>query len=199
MRWSGTGKRRALELVQDLTEAGLVESVSPGYPGQRAIYRVCIPTQRPVDNLEIMGAESRTQPEKKGAGSRARVRDIAPLSGNTLKTLNQSHRSTHVTGPVENGDDQEASGASGWATSRRRRRAEKHLNQQQLEQLVADIYADLPAEHRPTLIRNAALWVIGKALSSGSRLTDPTAYVAASIRNEPEVHRKRAFEQVVRL
>lgn len=197
-RWASVGNRRALELIADLVAAGYLSNISPGYPGRRAVYQVHLTAPKPVDNSEKMGAESRTQPEM-GAENPENARDSAPLSVDPLPLILQSHTQPHLGGARGSADDDGIYEGESWASGRRRRKAEKHLDQSILEQLVGDIYADFPDEHRSALIHNAALFVVGKAISSGSRLTDPTAYVAASIRREPEVHRRRAFDQVVHL
>lgn len=177
--------------TKKLAELGLIDIVKIGLQNS---YTLNIDLVEP--ELSTTGQNDRLG--KTGRNDRYYRSAVTGHRNVNVNDLNQSLPNA-TTERGSSDDDRGISEGSGWASGRRRRKAEKHLDQAILEQLVGDLYADFPAEHRPDLIRNAALFVVGKAISSGSRLTDPTAYVAASIRREPEVHRRRAFEQAVHL
>ena len=194
-RWAGVGKRRALELIADLTEAGLLESISAGHPGKRAVYQVHIPkpAPEPVDNSRIMGAESRT-PQIMGALKDENARDIAPLSLDPLLKISKSVNDV-TTEAVDNSADAETTGnSSSWAAWRLRRairKAGKTLGVDILADAAGTLFADFDRPRHILLL--TAYGILGKALKAGTVVHNPTAYVAASLRAEPEVHRQAAF------
>lgn len=196
-RWSGTSKRRALELVADLIAAGLVESVSPGFPGKRAVYRVNLPdmTSDPVDNSQKMGATSRT-PRKMGAEIPKIARDLAPLSVDPLR-INKSS-TDETTEPVDNsgiGDDQDSTQPRLTLPARlRRRRAARHLNVDTLNaQHGPSLLGRLPETDRPRILLQLAYAVLSHPAAKNESVTDPTRYVDAAFRNDPHVWEQRAW------
>lgn len=193
MKWSGTGKRRALELLEDLAANGLIERVEAGFPGRRAVYLVTLPTpSKPVDNSEIMGAESRTT-SIMGAENPEKVRDLAPLSVNPLRLTHQSSIETHVNrANVANADDEES--IDGWMNRRRHVRLTRSLDDEQLVEALGHLFLDFAPENRTRVIRSTALHVLGKAVRSGTRVAFPNQYVIRAITDEPEVYLKRAYE-----
>lgn len=193
--WSGVGKRRALELLADLIAAGLLESISAGHPGKRAVYKVHIPkpAPEPVDNSEIMGAESRT-PQIMGAIKSEMVRDLAPLSVDPLQLTKSTTQVT--TEPVDNSGPAEAgTDHSSWWERRRvrgaTRKLAKTLDVDELHERIRPLFDDFDRPRHIVLL--TAYAILGKALTSGTTVLDPTAYVAASIKAEPEIYRKAAF------
>jgi hypothetical protein len=197
MLWACVGRRRALEIIVILVEAGYLESVQRGFPGQRAVYRVVIkPAPEPVDNSQIMGAESRT-PEIMGALFDEKVRDSAPLSLETLLTnTNQSvNEMTQESYPQASIDDEDSGSVRlGLAGRVRRAVASSKLDIDTLTAHVAPIFDDVADADRGRVLYLIALRIIGKAAAAGTKLQNPTRYVTQSIQAEPEVWRKVAFE-----
>jgi hypothetical protein len=191
MQWSGTGQRRALELISDLVDAGFIERVKGGYPGSRAVYLVTLPTPDPVDNSEKMGAESRTHSEM-GAENPKKVRDLAPLSLEPLLLTLTSSTETHVTAreATSNDDGQ----VNGWVARRRHRRYSKHLDDTELLDKLGHVFLDFDPDRRRDVIRNAAYLVLGRAVRSGVTVAYPNAYVIDAILAEPFVYQKRAHD-----
>lgn len=193
MKWSGTGKRRALELLEDLSEHGFIERVEAGFPGKRAVYLVTLPApSRPVDNSEIMGAESRTTPEM-GAENPEKVRDLAPLSLDPLRLTPQSSSPTHVNRARAESDDDQGI-PDGWRQQRKYRKLSTALDDDELVSTLGSVFHDFEPENLTRIIRSTALFIIGKAVSSGVRVAFPNRYVTTAVLAEPEVYRRRAFD-----
>jgi hypothetical protein len=207
MKWSTVTQRRALQLIADLADEGYVESVERGFPGKRAVYRVIISKaaqpvdnsdSEPVDNSQIMGAESDTR-QKMGANQRHEVLDSAPLSLDNLLTTNANQSVNDLTTesyPQASSDDDEDSGSVrlGLAGRVRRAVASSKLDIDQLTAQVAPIFDDVADAERGRVLYLIALRIIGKAAAAGTKLQNPTRYVTQSIQAEPEVWRKVAFE-----
>lgn len=151
----------------------------------------------PVDNYRV-GLSDPAEINRDGNG----LSDVglSALRENYLKEeINQSHKSTHVGGPVDNSDDEITSlprlTLHGWAARAKARRA---LDVDKLFTDVRHVFADFPGEHQRPIVLLVAYRILGKAAQSGSNLIDPNAYVARAIENEPEVWRKFAFGLDVR-
>lgn len=190
MTWSGTGKRRSLELLADLGSWGLIQQVEAGYPGKRAVYLLTLP---PVDNSPKMGAESRTTGEmgaekaSQSAESRTPLRRPSPVN-------TKSSTSTHVgTAPGSAVDDGKP--IAGWLSRRRHARLARALDDTYLLEQLGELFLDFEPDRRPMLVRSSALLVLGRALRSGTRVAHPNAYVVDAITRDPEPFRKRAYEQ----
>lgn len=204
-KWAGVGKRRALELIQDLTAATYLESIAAGFPGKRAVYKVNIPkagaiasaemAPEPVDNSQIMGAESRTS-QIMGAEIRENARDLAPLSLDPL-LIKQSPRRT-TTESVDNssvGDDQDSDSPKlGLLARRRQRKIGRELDHNRIFAHAATMLADIPEVDRRRIATMLAFAVLAYPAAKGESVTAPTAYVLRAFENDPFVWQKRGMD-----
>ena len=107
---------------------------------------------------------------------------ISPVKNQTIERKSQS-------------DDQESI-PLGW----RARRIQKHtaglLDIDALAEMVGPVLTKngIAAASLPWVLRMLAYRVLAKPAMAGTTVQRPTSYVAAAIRNEPEVYRKLAFE-----
>jgi hypothetical protein len=107
----------------------------------------------------------------------------------------QSVNDTTTGQPVDNSAGAGPTDRSSFWAERKRRRAlkrdERSLDVEQLEETAGALFAEFDRPRHILLL--TAYGILGKASKAGTTVFDPTAYVIASLRAEPEVHRQAAF------
>jgi len=152
----------------------------------------------PVDNSALTpDSGSRTEPSKRQIQA-----DLTPDSGGDINphlTKNNESPTQVTTEPVDNSagltaiDEIESPVKLTWRGQRILRRQAKALDLPRVNSAVAGMFPEFDPRERLNALRVIAWGILGIPASAGNEVSDPTAYVIASIKAEPEVHRKVAF------
>ena len=221
LTWSGVSRPSVHRHINALCDDGLLLQVGRGMPGRRSEYIVfptdedrakhALPdddgadleaTDEPVDNPSGMCCTGATHSEITclTSGGTCRTGATPPLR-NSPSYGHLPKVSPELDGEVLHSDDRDSSideqlPKPGLRDRARLRRLSKSLD---VDVLVDDAGRILTSDHgiddnrlRPVL-QLIAYRILAKALTAGTRVEYPTAYVLRAIRTEPEVWRRAAF------